>query len=186
MFRISDNGLAIVAQNEGLRLKAYDDAQPNKNITSASQVKGTLTIGYGHTRGVKVGQTCTQQQAMQWLRDDIKSAEADLTRDCKVRLTQNMVDALVDMYFNIGGPRCKGSTFMARLNAGNYEGCAEAFLMWNKPDGIIGRRKDAKELFLRGMGVLPFFDADGQPGAGGSSGGGLALKIGLAALLGLA
>ena len=44
-------GLDIVKEAEGLRLSAY--------LCPA----GIPTIGYGHTKGVKLGDTCTKEQA---------------------------------------------------------------------------------------------------------------------------
>jgi lysozyme len=44
-------GLTLIESFEGLRLTSYQDSV------------GVRTIGYGHTLGVKAGQTITQQQA---------------------------------------------------------------------------------------------------------------------------
>jgi lysozyme len=46
-----DTGLQLIESFEGLRLTSYQDSV------------GVRTIGYGHTQGVKQGQTITQQQA---------------------------------------------------------------------------------------------------------------------------
>jgi lysozyme len=43
-------GLQLIESFEGLRLTSYQDSV------------GVWTIGYGHTKGVKQGQTITQQQ----------------------------------------------------------------------------------------------------------------------------
>ncbi len=45
--KISDKGITFIKDFEGIKLKAYKD------------VKGVWTIGIGHTKGVKAGQTCT-------------------------------------------------------------------------------------------------------------------------------
>ena len=49
---------ALIRVFEGLRTKAYKDAG------------GVWTIGYGHTQGVKEGDTCTPEQAEAWLAED--------------------------------------------------------------------------------------------------------------------
>lgn len=49
--KVSEKGLAIIKKYEGCRLTAY--------VCPA----GKLTIGYGHTKGVKKGQKITQAQA---------------------------------------------------------------------------------------------------------------------------
>jgi lysozyme len=48
---------------EGLRLTAYRDAA------------GVPTIGYGHTRGVRMGDRITENWARQLLRQDVADAE---------------------------------------------------------------------------------------------------------------
>ena len=49
--KINKRGLAIIKKYEGCRLTAYKCPA------------GVYTIGYGHTKGVKKGDTITQQQA---------------------------------------------------------------------------------------------------------------------------
>jgi GH24 family phage-related lysozyme (muramidase) len=52
--------IAWLKERLGLRLMAYQDAD------------GAWTIGYGHRKGVKAGDTCTQEQAEKWLEEDLK------------------------------------------------------------------------------------------------------------------
>ena len=52
----SDAGLALIKAFEGLETAAYPD--PGNRITGEP-----WTIGYGHTRGVRRGDTCTEEQA---------------------------------------------------------------------------------------------------------------------------
>jgi lysozyme len=49
---------ALIASWEGCRLTAYQDSG------------GVWTIGFGHTAGVEPGDTCTPEQAAQWLAVD--------------------------------------------------------------------------------------------------------------------
>jgi lysozyme len=49
---------ALIASWEGLKLAAYQDTG------------GVWTIGFGHTAGVKEGDTCTPEQAATWLAVD--------------------------------------------------------------------------------------------------------------------
>jgi GH24 family phage-related lysozyme (muramidase) len=53
---------------EGCRLAAYQD------------VGSVWTIGYGRTRGVHSGMTCTQAQAEAWLQQDVREAESAVNR----------------------------------------------------------------------------------------------------------
>ena len=60
---ISNNGLALIKKFEGCRLTAYQDSV------------GVWTIGYGHTSGVRKGQTIAQAQADAFLKADCTNAE---------------------------------------------------------------------------------------------------------------
>jgi lysozyme len=129
---------------EGCELKAYkkDD--------------GIWTIGYGHTRNVTEGMTCTLTQAEFWLGEDYKSAEIDVNMMVHVPLTQHEFDALVDFVFNIGGERFFESTCLRLLNQGNYHGAADEFLKWKFVKGqvmagLLKRRMAEHDLFEQGV-----------------------------------
>lgn len=139
--KYSDRGLKLTAAFEGLRLEAYQDSV------------GVWTIGYGHTKGVKPGDTITQQQALDLLRQDVKSAEDDVNRLVKVPLNQNQFDALVDFTFNLGGGALARSTLLTFVNARNFAGATLEFHKWNKAGGRelagLTRRREAEvDLFV--------------------------------------
>jgi len=154
--KMSQNGINHLTQFEGLRLKAYDDAQPNVNITSMAQVKGTLTIGYGHTNYVRPGMVITKAKAIDLLMTDLISRESYVRNLVKVPLTQNMCDALIDFAFNVGTGAFSKSTLLKLLNQGDYIGAADQFLVWNKPSAILIRRQAEKRLFLKDFGVAAY------------------------------
>lgn len=88
---ISDRGLKLIKEFEGCRLTAYRDPI------------GILTVGVGHTKGVTVGMKITQEQADAFLREDCKTAEAQVNKyQGKYQFNQNQYDALVSFAFNIG------------------------------------------------------------------------------------
>ena len=118
-------GLAIIRSYEKLRLKAY---LPTPN--------DVWTIGYGHTKGVAPGLTCTEAQALVWLREDCAEAmEAVNALTCP--LTQNQYDALVSFVFNIGGANFASSTMRRLLEAKEYALAAGQFQRWNKQKGVV-------------------------------------------------
>ena len=121
----SESGLDLTEESEGCRLVAYQDSV------------GVWTIGYGHTRGVVAGMTCTQAQAEAWLREDIASAIADINRLARVPLTQGEFDALVDFDFNLGGGALRGSTLLKLLNAGDHAAASLEFTKWDKAGGKV-------------------------------------------------
>jgi GH24 family phage-related lysozyme (muramidase) len=87
---INAAGLQLIESFEGLRLKSYQDSV------------GVWTIGYGHTQGVKQGQTITQAQAQAFLQQDLGVAEAAVNGH-GLTLTDNQFAALVSFTFNLGG-----------------------------------------------------------------------------------
>lgn len=146
---INYRGLDIIKRAEGLRLEAY--------LCPAD----VWTIGYGHTKGVKQGDTCTEAQAEAWLREDCGEAERAVARLVRVPITDNQFSALVSFAFNVGTDEdadtiAEGlgdSTLLRKLNMGDYIGAANEFPKWNKAGGrvLMGlstRRAAERNLFL--------------------------------------
>ncbi len=138
--KTSDNGLDLIKSFEGLRLEAYLDSV------------GVLTIGYGHISKVSAGDTCTEEQADEWLKSDVERAELCIENSVKVPLTQNQFDALVSFVFNLGCFALGKSTLLRKLNAGDDMAAADEFLNWchaggRRIDGLVRRRKEEMELF---------------------------------------
>lgn len=140
MMQASKAGLDLIKQFEGLYLKAYRCPA------------GVPTIGYGHTAGVAMGQTVTQQQADDYLRRDVRQFERAVSRLVRVPLTQGQFDALVSFAFNLGEGALAQSTLLRLLNAGDYAGAAAQFERWNKAGGrvlpgLVRRRAAERALF---------------------------------------
>lgn len=134
----SKQGIQLTEGFEGCKLVAYQD-----------QV-GVWTIGYGHTRGVTEGMTCTQEQAEQWLLEDIQIAVANVNTHVNVEVTQGEFDALVDFAFNCGCKNLDSSTLLKLLNGGaDITRVAAEFEKWDHAGGkvVAGllRRRIAEE-----------------------------------------
>lgn len=122
---VSAAALVGLANFEGFREKAYKD------------VGGVATIGYGETKGVKMGDTITADRALVQL---LVSTEehADRIRDCiHVPLYQNEFDAYVSLAYNIGTGAFCSSTLVKKINAKDYDGACEQILRWNKVNGKV-------------------------------------------------
>ena len=138
----------IIKKFEGLRLEAYRDSA------------GVWTIGYGHTGpDVLAGEVITDERAVQLLITDIAWATNTVRRAIRVTLTEEQRAALISLTFNIGSAAFLSSTVLRRLNASNFEGAADAFLMWNKitvngqkviSTGLKNRRERERTIFLTG------------------------------------
>ncbi|KAF0099800.1 MAG: lysozyme [Rhodospirillaceae bacterium] len=143
---MSDTGLDLIKVLEGLETEAYPD--PGNRVTGEP-----WTIGYGHTRGVSRGNTCTEAQATDWLREDLQAAEGAVRHLVDVPLTQMQFDALASFVFNVGPSAFANSTLLRRLNAGDAAGAAEQFKRWNRGadgilPGLVARRAAERDLFL--------------------------------------
>lgn len=146
--KINKEGLELIKSFEGCRLVAYDDLQPNKTITHISQVKGTLTIGYGHTAGVTVGQVISQTQADNMLKSDMAKYEKYVTDNVKITLNENQFSALVSFCYNCGVGNLR--TLVRNRTA---EQIANNIPLYNKAKGqvlkgLVRRREAERKLFL--------------------------------------
>lgn len=145
---LNEAGFAIIKKWEGLRLKAY--------LCSA----GVPTIGYGHTSGVRLGMTCTRDQAEAWIVEDVRSACALVESRIRVPLNDNQFAALVSLAFNLPkafGPE-SASTLRRLLNTGDYASVPGQIVRWNKvtdpktgtkrvEEGLVNRRAEEVELW---------------------------------------
>lgn len=141
---ISETGIQLIKKFEGCSLKAYKCPA------------GIWTIGYGHTLGVKEGQTITKEQAEIFLKQDIRGFELTVNNLVNVPLNQGQFDALVSFCYNLGTGNLKKSTLLKLLNKKDYIGAAEQFDRWvyasgKKLPGLVKRRTAEKELFLKNI-----------------------------------
>lgn len=117
---------------------------------------GIPTIGYGHTKGVKIGQTITEAQAEILLQQDMLAAVGDTLRLCPVLAAESpeKLAAIADFTFNLGAGRLKASTLRRRINAGEYDEVPYELRRWVRAGpkilkGLVLRRESEIELFLQ-------------------------------------
>lgn len=139
--KTSPTGRSAIFGFEGCRKQAY--------LCPA----GVPTIGVGHTRGVKMGQACTDQQAQVWLSEDLEDAEAVVSTSVKLPLSQGQFDALVSFVFNFGATKFRGSTLLKMLNEGRPFAAAGQFKLWchvgaTVEPGLVRRRAWETDTFL--------------------------------------
>lgn len=143
----SENCYAMTKTEEGKSLVAYPDPATGG---------APWTIGYGHTGGVRPGDTCTEAQADEWLRQDMAHVAFHINRLLKVKVTQREFDALCVLAFNIGIGNLESSTLLKLLNEAKYEDAAMQFTRWDHAGGkeipgLLRRRKDEQALFQAGI-----------------------------------
>jgi len=148
--KLSDKGKKFLIDQEGLKLKVYLDTA------------GLPTVGVGHlivpSDNLSMGDTITNEQAMDFLEDDVLEAEEAINQWVDADLTINMSDALISLIFNIGVGAFKKSTLLKELNLENYKLASLEFLKWSKitdpitkqkitSSSILARRQRERELF---------------------------------------
>ena len=126
---------------EGLRLTAYRDAA------------GVLTIGYGHTQGVREGDRISEYWANELLAEDVARV-AVTVKELKVARTEGQLDALVSLAFNIGIEALKRSTLLRVIRSGGSKAdIKREFRRWvyckgKVLPGLVKRREwEAKRFF---------------------------------------
>lgn len=145
-------GIALIKQFEGLRLKAYPDPATGGD---------PWTIGYGTTSmagvgKIKKGMEISEVQAESMLVRGLAPIEAAVLKALRVQPSQHQFDALVSLAYNIGVANMSRSSAVKYLNAGDVMRAGMAFLLWNKAGepkrvmpGLTRRRMAERDLFLK-------------------------------------
>lgn len=138
--RLSDYALERIKEIEGLRLNTYRCA------------RGKLTIGYGHTRGVRDGQSIDKYTALCYLAEDVAMVEDFLVKEPYAEdVSQGQWDALVSFIFNLGIGNFKSSTLRKKIMRDIDEPTIpDEFRRWvYVTDPVTGEKKKAAGLVTR-------------------------------------
>jgi len=133
--KTSNNGITLIKKFEGCRLKAYKDAA------------GVLTIGYGHTSGVKAKDSITQEEAENLLKEDLEKIEKKVSK-YNYSFNQNQFDALVSFAYNLGSidklsQEGKRSKEQIALHIRDY-----VFAGGRRLQGLVNRRQAEFNLYM--------------------------------------
>lgn len=136
---VSNTGLKLIEEFEGLKLTAYKCVATEKYYT----------IGYGHCGAdVTAGMTITQAQAEAYLKQDVAQAEKNVNSfNSTYHWNQNQFDALVSFAYNLGS--------IDQLTANGTRSIAQiaekipAYCKSGKKtlSGLVKRRTREQELF---------------------------------------
>ena len=141
---INERGLEVIRKTEGLRLNSY-------------YLAGQWLVGYGHAATAEKGMTITAEHADLLLLSDVRRAEEGVRRLVKTPLNENEFSALVSLAYNMGVGAFQKTEVLRRLNSGDREGAADAFLYLVGADingervvlAALKRRREAERaLFL--------------------------------------
>ena len=146
---VSQRGIDMLKHHEGVRCKPYRDCV------------GLWTVGVGHLIGDgkslpdEWNKTFTMEEVDALLRKDLARFERGVQKFCPVPLKQGEFDALVSFSFNLGLGVLQRSTLRQKILRDDKKGAAEEILKYNKAGGkivkgLVNRRNDEYQLFLRG------------------------------------
>ena len=139
---ISQEGISLIKKFEGCELEAYRCAA------------GVWTIGYGHTKDVKEGNSITKEEAESMLVHELQEYCSDVDIAVKVDLKQNEFDSLVSWTYNLGPTNLNSSTMLRVLNEGKHDEVPAQMKRWNKASGQVKegliRRREAEALMFEG------------------------------------
>lgn len=156
--KVSQKCVEMIKHHEGVRTKPYQCPAllwtvgvghvivPEHGRLKLEERKN-LPIPDGWNRVVPMG------EVDDILKKDLARFESGVSRLCPVSLTQGQFDALVSFSFNVGLGNLQRSTIRMKVNRGDMQGAAEAFLDWTKAGGkvlkgLVNRRNDERALFL--------------------------------------
>lgn len=147
-FFTSDAMINKLKSHEAFRAKPYKPTAADR-----------WTIGYGTTYidGVPVRPDTpeiTEAQAVELLKKDVALFEAAVKASVTKVITQSMFDAMVSLTYNLGPAGFRRTDVLRLVNAGDYQGAADAFLTLNTQKGVViagltARRQSERSWFLR-------------------------------------
>jgi lysozyme len=140
VYNTNHTAIQIIKEEEQLRLEAYE-------------LGGLWLIGYGHLMLEGEEDVITETQADAFLKDDLHWCEEAIERYIDVPVTLNEFSAMVAFCYNVGSGKTRGSSIVKRVNQEDRPGAANAFLLWNRMNGIVmealaKRRARERTLFL--------------------------------------
>lgn len=146
--KLGPKGKQLIQSWETLVLYTYDDAFKPKPYLRG-KVKGTLTIGYGHTAAAgdpapKAGMKISKAEAERIFDRDIENVVREVNSFLTRKVSQEQFDALVSFHYNTGG--LGRSTLLKKVNAGQFDQVPAEFMKWVNDNGkvspgLINRRR---------------------------------------------
>ena len=130
----------FVAGFEGLSTTAYHD----------KLAKGLLTVCYGETEGVKIGDHYTKKQCEDMLANKLKRYWDEIEPHIFVKLSDNEKIAYTSFAYNLGSPVFIRSSFLKLLNAGKHTAACRGMLVYNRTRSVgyvkgLDRRRHAED-----------------------------------------
>lgn len=132
--------IEIIKECETLQLEAYE-------------LGGYIFVGYGHLVLEGEPTKITETEADAYLASDLKWCEGALERMLETDLSHNQFSAISAFCYNIGSAKIRNSSVVKLTNEQDWDGAANAFLLWNRMNGkvmkaLADRRARERTLYL--------------------------------------
>lgn len=139
-YNTNHTAVQIIKEEETLQLEAYE-------------LGGVWLIGYGHLMLEGEKDVITEEEADAFLREDLHWCEGAIERYVDVPVTLNEFSAMVAFCYNVGSGKTRKSSIVKRVNIDDRPGAANAFLLWNRMNGVVmsalaKRRARERTLFI--------------------------------------
>jgi lysozyme len=139
-YNTNHTAVQIIKEEETLQLAAYE-------------LGGIWLIGYGHLMLEGEKDVITAEEAEAFLIEDLHWCESAIERYVTVPVTLNEFSAMVAFCYNVGSGKTRGSSIVRKVNVDDRPGAANAFLLWNRMNGVVmkalaKRRARERTLFL--------------------------------------
>lgn len=139
-YNTNHTAVQIIKEEETLQLEAYE-------------LGGLWLIGYGHLMLEDEKDVITEAEAEAFLVEDLHWCESAIERYVTIPVTLNEFSAMVAFCYNVGSGKTRASSIVKRINDEDRPGAANAFLLWNRMNGVVmqalaKRRARERTLFL--------------------------------------
>ncbi len=139
-YNTNHTAVQIIKEEETLQLEAYE-------------LGGLWLVGYGHLMLEGEKDVITEEEAEAFLVEDLHWCESAIERYVTIPVTLNEFSAMVAFCYNVGSGKTRGSSIVKRINKEDRPGAANAFLLWNRMNGVVmkalaKRRARERTLFI--------------------------------------
>jgi lysozyme len=155
---VSAKTIEMIKHHEGVRVRPYRCPALLWTVGVGHVIDPAhISVKFDERKNLPIPQgwdrTLSMAEVDDILAKDLARFERGVVRLCPTGLTQPRFDALVSFAFNVGLGNLQRSSIRMRHNRGDYEGAAEAFMMWTKAagkvlPGLVKRRTDERNLYL--------------------------------------
>lgn len=144
LLKTSPEGLALIADLEGCRLRPYQCSA------------GVWTSGIGHTAGVVPKEDISEREAAVNLVADVRNVEKRLSACVSAEIPPRIYDSLVSFAFNVGAGAACRSTLMSFVQRQQWQQACNQFPRWVfvkgiRNTGLENRRIREKAYCIKGI-----------------------------------